>query len=286
MVLGAGGMAGHVITLHLRAMTKLFNVIAVSRSNNMISPDILADVTDLPALDKLLHDQKPDVIINCIGSLNAVAENDPSNAILVNSYLPHYLAAYTKKSGSKLIHISTDCVFSGSKGAYTETDLPDGQGYYARTKALGEIINEKDITIRTSIIGPELNAKGIGLFNWFAGQKGTVNGYTEAYWTGITTWELAKAIPVIIDEDISGLYHLVSEEKISKFSLLEIFRQTFPKSKLSDISPSDTYCSDKSLLNTRTDHTLKMPAYPEMITDMKEQILAHRELYPHYADII
>ena len=165
IVLGVGGMAGHVITLELRKRPQDFEVIAVSRANNLVAPDIILDVTDLQGLQNMLQQQDPDVIINCIGTLNQMAENDPANAILINSYLPHYLEQLTNDTDSRLIHISTDCVFSGKKGGYSENDVKDGAGYYAQTKAMGELNNKTDLTIRTSIIGPDLNANGIGLFN-------------------------------------------------------------------------------------------------------------------------
>jgi len=285
MVLGAGGMAGHVITLELRKQPS-FDVIAVSRSINLISPDIILDVTDIKALRNMVLQQKPDIIINCIGTLNEMAENNPANAILINSYLPHYLEDLTKSSTTRLIHISTDCVFSGKRGGYVEADPTDGQGYYAQTKALGEVINNKDITIRTSIIGPELNENGIGLFNWFAKQKGEIKGYTKAYWTGITTTVLVKAIIEIINQPINGLYHLVSPEKISKYSLLQIFMESFQGSKVSSIMAFDNYMTDKSLINTRNDYNLDIPSYQTMVTDMKIWMSEHKELYPHYSTIL
>lgn len=285
MVLGAAGMAGHVITLSLRKQPE-YDVVAVSRTAGAVLPNAILDVTDQQKLRTILQDQKPDIIVNCIGTLNQMAENDPANAILINSYLPHYLAAFTKNTKTRLIHISTDCVFSGKKGGYNETDLKDGQGYYSQTKALGEVINDKDTTIRTSIIGPELNENGIGLFNWFSKQEGEITGYTRAFWTGVTTTELAKAITIIIEKNISGLYHLVNSEKIDKHSLLQFFLQVFEKSKVTDINPFGKYESDKSLVNTRSDHSLEVPAYKAMLTEMKKWMIDHIELYPHYANIL
>ena len=286
LVLGAGGMAGHVITTAFKKLPDAYGVVTVSRTKSAVSADILLDVTDLPALRVMVEEHKPDIIINCIGVLNQSAESDPANAILVNSYLPHYLEALTKDSNTRLIHISTDCVFSGKKGGYTETDLKDGPGYYAQTKALGEVLNEKDTTIRTSIIGPELNTTGIGLFNWFAKQEGEIKGYSQAFWTGVTTLELAKAIITILEKNITGLYHLVNNEKIDKFSLLNIFLKAFPCSKVTGINAFDDYKTDKSLINTRRDISLAVPAYVTMIAEMKIWIAEHKELYPHYANIL
>lgn len=282
LILGSGGMAGHVLALKLREHPDSFQVTEVAHRANALDPKVLLDVTDHAALKNVLLENKPDIIVNCIGILNQAAEDRPDEAILINSYLPHFLAQFTKGSSARVIHISTDCVFSGSKGGYTETDLKDGKGFYAQTKALGEIINNKDLTIRTSIIGPELNPNGIGLFNWFSKQEGDINGYTRAFWTGVTTIELADAIIESIGFGLTGLYHLVNEEKISKFSLLQLFRQYFDKSKVTGIKPYDNYAVDKSLVNTRADRPLKVPSYDGMVSGMKGWIERHRHLYPQY----
>ncbi|MCG3055850.1 sugar nucleotide-binding protein, partial [Escherichia coli] len=129
----------------------------------------------------------------------------------------------------KLIHISTDCVFLGDKGNYTESDAPDGTSIYAQSKQLGEIISDKHLTVRTSIIGPELKTDGIGLFLWFMKQTGKIKGYKRALWNRVTTIELAKAIEVFIQQDVTGLYHLATEPKISKFDLLQLMKEVFQK---------------------------------------------------------
>jgi len=113
----------------------------------------------------------------------------------------------------KIIQISTDCVFSGKDGGYKEDSFRDGDTIYARTKALGEINNNKDLTIRTSIIGPDINEDGIGLFHWFMKQSGTIYGFRNAYWTGVTTIELAKGIEKFIEYNVTGIYHFVPTEK-------------------------------------------------------------------------
>ena len=117
------------------------------------------------------------VVINCIGLLNNTAEDNPELAVWFNSYFPHLLAAFGKKYDFKLIHISTDCVFSGKEGGYKEDSFKNGNGFYAQSKALGEVINNKDLTFRTSIIGPELKHNGIGLFHWFMNQENEISGF-------------------------------------------------------------------------------------------------------------
>ena len=283
IVLGANGMAGHVISLGLKA-DSAYEVISVARTKSIINPTVLLDVSDFVSLATLIKTTNANVIINCIGLLNKKAEDNPHQAVLINSYLPHFLEFQTKNTKTKVIHISTDCVFSGAEGAYTEKSLKNGKGFYAQSKALGELENTKDLTFRTSIIGPELNKNGIGLFHWFANQTGTINGYTNAYWTGITTFELLNAIKIAISENLTGLYHLVNERKISKYNLLTIFNKVFHKKLY--LNPYDAYKVDKSLINTRSDFSFKVNSYEVMISDMKNWIESNKELYPHYLSIL
>jgi dTDP-4-dehydrorhamnose reductase len=283
IVLGVNGMAGHIIAQGLSS-DKAYEVVTVARSESIINPSILMDVSDFSSLRKLIQNANASVIINCIGLLNKTAEDNADQAILLNSYLPHFLESETKKTNTKVIHISTDCVFSGDEGNYTEKSFKNGKGFYAQSKALGELDNLKDLTFRTSIIGPELNTNGIGLFHWFSQQVGTVNGYTNAYWTGITTIELLNAIKMAIDENLTGLYHLVNEEKITKFNLVKIFNKVFNKNL--KIQPYDAYRVDKSLINTRKDFTFKVKSYEKMILVMKTWIESNKDLYAHYQNII
>lgn len=279
IVLGANGMAGHVITTGLKNDSS-YEVISVARSHSKIDPNILMDVTDFSSLKNLISNGNVDVIINCIGLLNKTAEDNPDQAILVNSYLPHFLESQTKNTKTKVIHISTDCVFSGELGGYTENSVKNGKGFYAQSKSLGELLNSKDLTFRTSIIGPELNTNGIGLFHWFINQEGTINGYTNAFWTGITTIELLNALKVAISENLSGLYHLVNEEKISKYDLTNIFKEVFHKEIV--VQPYDDYKVDKSLVNSREDFSFKVKSYNEMIFEMRDWINTNSNFYPHY----
>ncbi len=286
LILGSSGMLGHVVNLRLRSLHDLFHVTDVSRNNDGFKSDIMMDVTDFDALKKLVETQKPDIIINCVGVLNNNAEINPSNAILINSYLPHFLAKVTETTKSRVIQISTDCVFSGLNGNYNENALMDAKGYYGRSKALGEIINDKDLTIRTSIVGPELHTKGIGLFQWFASSQGNIQGYSNVFWTGVTTIELSSAIVAFINEGTTGLYHFVNGVKISKFDLLRHFRSVFTKSGVDDIIPNNRDHIDKSLVNTRTDFSYMAPSYQKMILDMKKWIIENSNIYPHYQSIV
>lgn len=280
IILGANGMAGHVLVKGLREETSRFNVIGVARSTSVINPTVILDITNFNLLKDLIETECPDIVINCIGLLNETAENSPDQAILINSYLPHYLEALTKNTHTKIIHISTDCVFSGKEGLYLESSIKNGVGFYAQSKSLGEVINSKDLTFRTSIIGPELNKSGIGLFHWIANQKIEVYGFEKAFWTGVTTVELLHAVKQAISEDLTGLYHLVFDQKISKYELLNIINNEFSLNL--SVVPNDKYLVDKSLLNTRSDFGFNVNSYEEMIKQMHSWILKNKDLYPHY----
>lgn len=189
IILGALGMAGHIMAEHLES-TKKYDIYGIARSNDSKYITKILDVKDFSLLEEYIKEVKPDFIINCIGILVSKSNNELTTAIQMNSYLPHFLSELGNKLDFKLIHISTDCVFSGKDGQYKEDSFRDGNDNYARTKALGEVINEKDLTIRTSIIGPELKTNGTGLLDWFLKQKTDISGYSKAYWSGVTTLEL------------------------------------------------------------------------------------------------
>ena len=271
LLLGSAGMAGHVLKKELSKNSEQIELVDVARNCQFISPSIQMDVTNFVALGNLINDSNFDYIINSVGILNKTAEDNPDLAILINSYLPHFLESITKGTNTKVIHISTDCVFSGKIGSYVESDLKDGIGYYAQSKALGEVINNKDLTIRTSIIGPDLNPNGIGLFNWFINQKGKINGFTQVFWSGVTTIQLAKSIKEIIFSNnlITGLVHLTNNKKISKYDLLLLLKKNYGLNNI-EIEKYNSYAVDKSLINTRNNIFTNVPNYEEMIIEMNK----------------
>ena len=279
-------MLGHVVNLRLRSLNDYFCVTDLARNNRIVKPDIEMDITNFMALEKLYYRIKPDVIINCVGILNTPAENNPTDAILINSYLPHFLERITTNHSCRVIQISTDCVFSGKKGNYSEYDFMDADCYYGRSKALGEIQNHKDLTLRTSIIGPELHSNGIGLFQWFSKQVGVIPGYTDVFWTGVTTIELSNTIVSCILENIIGLRHVVNGIRISKFDLLHFFKSVFSNSPVTDIEKNNTFHYDKSLVNTLADISYQIPSYQKMLLDMKSWISQNQQIYPHYKSIL
>jgi dTDP-4-dehydrorhamnose reductase len=279
LVLGATGMAGHIISIYLKEAG--YDVTAFSRRKFDYCKNINGDVTDFINLDTLITNGNFDAVINAIGILNKDAEDNKPLAVLLNSYLPHYLSEITKNMKTKVIHMSTDCVFSGLTGGYTENSLRDGETFYDRSKALGEIENNKDLTFRNSIIGPDMNKNGIGLFNWFMKQEGNIKGFTQAIWSGVTTLTLAKAMDMALKENLTGLYNLVNNETISKYELLNLFNKHLKSDSLS-ISPSKSLVVNKSLINNRKDFSFMVPSYEQMIIEMKIWIENHKGLYKHY----
>lgn len=279
LVLGATGMAGHMISIYLSEQGH--EVTSFSRTAFPYGKNIIGDSMDEFLLRSILLQENYDAVVNCIGVLNEACDAAPSKAVYLNSYLPHYLAEILKNAPTKLIHMSTDCVFSGQTAPYSENSMRDGKTFYDRTKALGEVNDNKNLTFRNSIIGPDMKQNGIGLFNWFMKQKSTINGFTGAIWTGVTTLTLAKAIEKAAIEDLTGLYHLVPYQPISKFDLLTLFNMHFKADEIT-IVPCDTVKADKTLLNNRKDFSFAVPSYETMISEMKQWIEAHPDLYPQY----
>lgn len=218
---------------------------------------------------------QPDVVINCVGIIKQVPNaKDYLESLAINASLPHRLAKYCSMVDARLIHFSTDCVFSGKQGKYREDDFPDANDLYGRTKLLGEVDYENTVTLRTSIIGHELSSAK-SLVNWFLSQSGEVKGFRRAVFSGLPTIEVARVLRevVIPNRDLRGLYHL-SVDPINKNDLLRLVRQTYSK----DISiiPDDTVVVDRSLnsdrLRVATGFTPK--PWPELIRTMHDDYLA------------
>lgn len=210
MVLGATGMAGHVVNRYLREegheMFPHRGRSHIDFSNGF--GDLIDWVTECD----------PDVIVNCVGILVKPSADNPELARVINGQLPHVLAGL----GPRVFHLSTDCVFSGKRGNYTEADKPDETKVYGATKAMGDVDSSPHLTVRVSIIGPEIG-EGTGLFAWARSEAGNkIGGYKNAYWNGITTLELAKFIQRFVEDDdpLNGLLHLYSAPAVSKLTLL------------------------------------------------------------------
>ena len=238
LIIGVGGMLGNALFRYfdertntrtyglLRNKKKILNFFNKFNSEKIIEKEFL----DLDNLDQILSDLSPNIIFNCIGIVKQnPLSNDPLSSIRVNSIFPHLLNKLSLKLKFRLIHFSTDCVFSGLQGNYLETDFADANDIYGRSKFLGEISNNGNITIRTSFIGKELGTNR-ALLNWFLSQKGKIKGYKNAIYSGLTTLEVARVLDkyVIPNPDLKGLYHL-SAENIDKYSLLSLLNQVYKK---------------------------------------------------------
>ena len=278
-ILGCKGMAGQVIALYLKE--RGHEVIGFARNKSDHVDTVIGDAYDTNFIVKNLAEGKYDVVINCIGMLNQFAENNKAAAVFLNSYLPHCLVKATEGSSTRVIHMSTDCVFSGKTGPYTETSFPDGATFYDRSKALGEINDDKNLTLRNSIVGPDIKQKGIGLLNWFMQQEGVVNGFTGAMWTGQTTIQLAKTMEVAAMNKVSGLINMVPATNISKYELLKLFNHYLRNDELT-IYPVEGVVADKTLVRTNNEFNYQIPDYDSMVREMAEWIRTHKELYPHY----
>jgi dTDP-4-dehydrorhamnose reductase len=271
-------MLGHQVVNYFLKFDD-YNVIDIAFRSKLREKTIISDVTDKKAFEKVVTELSPDFIVNCIGVL-IYGSNNVENAIYLNAYLPHQLKKISKNIGAKLIHISTDCVFSGDKGGYIESDVKDGRGVYSQTKILGEIEDDSNLTLRTSIVGPELKDNGEGLFHWLMNQQSDISGFTKVIWSGVTTIELAKAVKWSIDHHITGLYHVTNNSSISKYDLLKLF-QKYTKEDI-DIKPVNGENVDKSFIDTRLLMNYKIPPYDQMISDMVSLIANNRPLYSQY----
>jgi dTDP-4-dehydrorhamnose reductase len=277
-ILGSEGMAGHLVYEYLCSLS-MYNIFGVSRKKGNHTEKRL-DVLNFDKLRQYLIEINPNIVINCIGVLKDVSEKYPMQAILTNSYLPHFLSNYGSESNTKIVHISTDCVFSGKSGNYTEKSICDAFDVYGRSKTLGEISGVNDLTIRTSIIGPELKTDGTGLLGWLLNSENQIYGYRKVFWSGITTLELAKAIHDMITKDVRGLYQLTNNTKISKYDLLVQISNIWGNHV--HVLPQDIECSDKSLITTRIDYKYPVPDYHEMNIEMFKWMNSNKSNYAHY----
>ena len=254
LVVGASGMIGSTV-LRVLSEKKDWQVFGSVRDESVklffptaIGERLIAgvDVEHPDLLTKVLDQVRPDVVVNCAGLTKHKPEaEDPLVSIPINSLMPHRLAGLCKLAGARLIHVSTDCVFSGEKGGYVESDFADARDVYGKSKALGEVNYPYAVTLRTSTIGHELQSQ-YGLLDWFLSQEGRCKGYTRAIFSGLPTVVFAQVVRdmVIPNKQLSGLYH-VAAEPIDKFELLKIIAEVY--GKVIDIVPDDRLAIDRSL---------------------------------------
>ncbi len=279
LVLGVTGMLGCTLFRYFQSLDGV-SVSGTMRKMQAPSvllggdraPRILAGVDALrhESLSEALASTKPDVVVNCVGLVKQLQEaNDPVTSIQVNALFPHQLQSQCQRSGARLVHISTDCVFAGTRGMYREEDVPDAADLYGRSKLLGEVATEGAITLRTSIIGPEIETEH-GLLQWFMSQKGPVSGYRKAVFSGMPTIELGRVIyeRVLPNRGLSGLFH-VAAAPIDKYSLLHLINGEYGRRR--EIRPHDDVRIDRSLdascFNAATGY--HPPDWPTLIKNMK-----------------
>ena len=280
LILGSAGLIGHQVYNYLKDSGN-YELHNISYQNRFQDDTVLLDARNEQVFIDKITSISPKYIVNCIGILINGSNANPEKSIFLNSYMPHRLTRLADKINAKLIHISTDCVFSGDKKeSYIETDEKDGRGAYAKTKGLGEVISDKHLTLRTSVVGPELKNDGEELFHWFMSQSGEIPGYTKAIWSGVTTTELAKAVKWSIDHNITGLYHVTNNSSISKYDLLELFQKHTKKDIV--ITPVVGKNVDKSFIDTRLLMNYKIPSYDQMIQNMVGLIKDNSKLYKYY----
>jgi len=277
LILGAGGMLGHKL---MQLWSSKYDVMGTVRKaaaaydrfgifdRERLIPHVDADY--FPTFEKAFARVEPHFVVNCVCVIKQLeAARDPLATISINALLPHRLARLCQARGARLIHVSTDCVFSGSKGMYTESDVADATDLYGRTKLLGEVSGPNCLTLRTSIIGRELDSRN-GLVEWFLqSQDRQVRGFRRAIYSGLTTLEFARVIEAVMKagKDLAGVYH-VSSEPINKYELLLLVREAFGVSK--DIVAVDTPCIDRSLDSTPFRQLMGYtpPSWREMVREM------------------
>ena len=279
LIIGGAGMLGHRL---VTTLGKEFEVWATLRGSvpaaapaGLFDPNRTIsgiDVLNADAVTDVMARVRPDAVINCVGIIKQLAAaKDPFLSISINSLLPHRLHRLCRATGARLIHFSTDCVFSGRKGNYTEDDPSDALDLYGRSKFLGETVGEGALTLRSSIIGRELGSAS-GLTEWFLSQRGKrVNGYRRAVFSGFTTHEMARIVRRVLTQhpDLSGTVQ-VSSEPINKYDLLVLMQQAFGVDV--EIEPDDTIEIDRSLNSSRFRRLTgyEPPSWPEMIAEMAE----------------
>lgn len=279
LVLGASGMLGSSVVrvLSMKSSFQVYGTVRSDCSKKFFSSEIASrllsglDVYQNDSLEQTFIRIQPDVVINCVGLIKQSADaDDPLLAIPINSLLPHRLSRLCEPINARLVHMSTDCVFSGDKGGYSESDPADAQDLYGRSKFLGEVVCPNAVTLRTSIIGHELNSAR-GLLEWFLLQQGQCKGFTRTIFSGLPTVILAKIIrDVLIPRtDLHGVYH-VAADPISKFDLLNLIANVYGKQI--KIVPDNNHVNDRSLNADRfRDATGYLaPGWPELVSSMKE----------------
>lgn len=278
LVLGASGMLGNACIRTLaREGDAVFGTVRGTSAVGLFPPETRSrlipgvDAGDFDSVARAFAEVRPDVVVNCIGMVKQLAEaKDPLISLPLNALFPHRLHTLSRVAGARLIHISTDCVFTGDRGMYLESDRPDADDLYGVSKRLGEVEGNGAVTLRTSIIGRELTSSR-SLVDWFLAQEGAVTGYNRAVFSGVPTVELVRIIReyVVPNPELEGLFH-VSAEPINKFDLLTLIARIYGKTI--EITPSGEVAIDRSLDSSRFRSATGYapPSWPDLIQRMLE----------------
>lgn len=279
VILGGTGMLGHMLYSYL---SSLFDVTLILRQSPTYSSKfILNDFNDLTSLLNLINDFKPIAIVNTLGILISESDTNPKTAFKINSFLPKLLSDYFHDTGVRLIQISTDCIYSGLNGPYRLDSIPDSYEIYGMTKFIGEINNNKDLTIRTSIIGPNLDNKNQGLFDWFF-ENDKMLGYKNVFWNGVTTLELSKFISNHINSKLSGIILVTNGDVISKYELLVMINNVF-FNNFKVIIPDFEIKLNKGFELNQSE-TMITSSYLEMLIELKQWMIQNSGTYSKYLE--
>ncbi|WP_421856315.1 dTDP-4-dehydrorhamnose reductase family protein [Marinomonas sp.] len=282
LVIGANGMLGGSLHRYFSCSGK-YEILGTVRSETaktllaergFMNVQAGVDALDNVSLAKVIDFFKPDIVFNCVGLIKQMDDSKkPISAIEINALLPHQLALLCSGSGAKLVHFSTDCVFAGKKGGYTESDIPDASDMYGRSKLLGEVIYDGHLTLRTSIIGHELESN-VSLIDWFLSQSANVKGFSKAFFSGLPTIYVAEFIETFIlyNPSLSGLYHL-SVDRIDKFHLLQLVKRQYGIA--TQIEEYFDFEIDRSLNSDalRSAVGFVPPSWPELIKRMHDEYI-------------
>lgn len=269
LVLGSTGMAGHMIAKYLTSAGH--DVMTCSRTSGDYRLDI-ERMSYFTLQNFKFEFSKFDYVINCVGLLVNDSIGNPDKAILINGMFPHYLESLLKDTDTRIIHLSTDCVFDGVKGNYVESDIHTETNIYGRSKSIGEINNDKDVTFRMSIIGTDLDTNGTGLLNWMiTNTNSTVNGWDNHMWNGMTTLQLAKCIDQYMnDPKFTGVYHMVNNNiNINKHDLLCLINDVFDCNK-TIIRTQTPNTVNKILVDTREVAEYSIPEYTTQLVELRD----------------
>lgn len=278
LILGSSGMLGHVAMIRLEELG--YSVFGVSNARKFGGISTLLDVSSKKDLDLFLDKNDFDVIVNCIALLVSDSEEYKDLAVYLNSFIPHFLETKYMETNTKIIHVSTDGVFSGKGAPYSENSPHDTESFYGRSKSLGEIVNAKDLTVRSAFWGPDLNEASTSFFNWILNQNDTIKGFSNHIFNGVSSLEFAGFVDTAIRDNLKGIFHLTANIPISKCDFMLSVREVFGLKNA--IIPVEAQSVNRTLMNNRSDIPYAEADYATMLLTCKKWIQERKMFYPHY----